>query len=404
MSEFIISEEALRRNAELLQRVAHASGVHILLALKAFATTGCFPVLRSYTAGCCASGLYEALLGAHEMGGHVAVYSPAYAEGDLDRLAEIANHIDFNSLTQWERFAARCMAYPRVQSGELQFGLRVNPAFSTGKTPLYDPCRPGSRLGIDITLLPETLPVGISGLHIHTLCEQGAQDLIDTFRVLEKRCASLLRDPSLRYLNLGGGHWITQPGYEVKKLVEFLYGLRERYNNVEIYLEPGEAWSIHTGVLRAQVLDVFESMGFHHVILDMSVSAHTPDVLEMPYRPDVFLTEKTGASSSSLKPPMPAVCLPGESYYRAGQAGDTDYTYRIGGISCLAGDVLGDYSFPRKLMVGDILMLDDMAHYTIVKTTHFNGVKHPGISLLTLDGRLTPLRCFGFKDFKNCLG
>lgn len=404
MAEFIISQEALRRNAELLQRVACAGGVRVLLALKAFATTRCLSILRPYAAGCCASGLYEALLGAREMGGHLAVYSPAYETEDLVQLEEIANHIDFNSLEQWERFAERCVSHPRAQKGEMQFGLRVNPAFSTGRTSLYDPCRPGSRLGIDMALLPGKLPSGISGLHIHTLCEQGAQDLIDTFRAFEEKCGILLQDPSLRYLNLGGGHWITQEGYEVEKLIEFLRRLRRRYRGVEIYLEPGEAWSIHTGVLRAKVLDVFESMGFRHAILDISASAHTPDVLEMPYRPDVFLTEKAGENSPFSGVPQPAVCLPGESYYRAGQAGETAFTYRVGGVSCLAGDVFGDYSFRRELVVGDILTLDDMAHYTIVKTTHFNGVKHPGISLLTSNGRLTSLRCFGFEDFQNRLG
>ena len=404
MAAFIISQAALRRNAELLRRVAREGDVHVLLALKAFATTGCLSVLRPYAAGCCASGLYEALLGAQEMGGRLAVYSPAYEAEDLAELVKIAHHLDFNSLGQWERFAAFCMASPRAQSGEMQFGLRVNPAFSTGKTPLYDPCRPGSRLGIDIASLPETLPRGISGLHIHTLCEQGAQDLIDTFHAFEKNCGFLLRDPSLRYLNLGGGHWITQEGYEVEKLVEFLRGLRQRYNGVEIYLEPGEAWSIHTGVLRARVLDVFESMGFHHAILDVSATAHTPDVLEMPYRPDIFLTEKNGSLCLSRSTAQPAVQLPGENYYRAGQAGEMAFTCRIGGVSCLAGDVFGDYAFPRALAAGDILTLDDMAHYTIVKTTHFNGVKHPGISLLTPDGALTSLRRFDFADFKNRLG
>ncbi len=404
MAEFIISQAALQRNASLLQRVACEGGVRVLLALKSFATTGCLPVLQPYASGCCASGLYEAILGAQELGGHLAVYSPAYDPEDLDQLAEIANHIDFNSMEQWKRFAQRCVSFRRAQTCELQFGLRINPAYSTGKTPLYDPCRPGSRLGIDPSLLPDSLPSGICGLHIHTLCEQGAQDLIDTFHALEERCRSLLHDPALRYLNLGGGHWITQPGYEVEKLVLFLRELRKHYQGVEIFLEPGEAWSIHTGVLRTRVLDVFESLGVRHAILDISVSAHTPDVLEMPYRPDVFLTEPSGSTPSVAETPQPAVCLPGESYLLAGQTEEMSYTYRIGGVSCLAGDVLGDYSFPRELVPGDTLTLDDMAHYTIVKTTHFNGVKHPDISMLTQDGTLTSLRRFSFEDFKNRLG
>ncbi len=403
MAEFIISQAALQRNAELLRSVALASEAHFLLALKAFATTGCFPTLRPYVAGCCASGLYEAQLAAQEMGGHVAVYSPGYEEGDLDRLLEIAHHIDFNSLNQWQRFASRCMAHPRARDGEVLFGLRVNPGYSTGKTPIYDPCRPGSRLGVDALLMPPDLPPGISGLHIHTLCEQGAQDLIDTFRALEQKCPSLLRSPSLRYLNLGGGHWITQPGYDVEKLVTFLREVRTRYG-VEVYLEPGEAWSIHTGVLRTHVLDIFDSMGYRHAILDVSVSAHTPDVLEMPYRPDIFLAEKADATALAPADGQPAVRLPGEFYLQAKESGEAAYSYRLGGVSCLAGDVLGDYSFPHELAVGSTLILDDMAHYTIVKTTHFNGVKHPGISLLTREGNLTPLRRFDFEDFRNRLG
>ena len=399
MASFVISVAALERNAHILHRTGQQSGAHILLALKAFATTSAFAYLKPYAAGCCASGLYEARLAAEHFGGHVAVYSPAYREDELRELLSIAHHIDFNSLGQWQRYRSTCLAHPRVQSGELQLGLRVNPCYSTGHTALYDACAPGSRLGIPASLLHTADLTGISGLHFHTLCEQGAEDLIDTFRAFERECADLLASPAIRYLNLGGGHWITKPDYNRQALIDLVREIRSHYQ-VEVYLEPGEAWAIHTGVLRAQVLDIFESLGYRHAILDVSASAHMPDVLEMPYRPDVFAIQPPVAPTDAL----PAVCLPGETYAKARAAGELAHTYRLGAPTCLAGDVLGDYSFPAPLQVGDTLVLDDMAHYTIVKTTHFNGVPHPDIALLHSDGQLQTLRSFTYSDFKTRLG
>lgn len=396
MASFLLSESALERNARILHEVAAASGAHMLVALKACSTTSCFSILRPYAAGCCASGLYEARLAARHMGGHVAVYSPAYRDEELEELLSFAHHIDFNSVPQWQRWRAACLAHPRVQSGELQLGLRINPCFSTGHTPLYDPCVPGSRLGIPAEQLEGVDLNGISGLHIHTLCEQGAQELIDTFRAFEKQFGALLASPRTRYLNLGGGHWITKPDYDRAALVALVREIRELYN-VEVYLEPGEAWFIHTGVLRARVLDVFESLGFRHAILDVSASAHMPDVLEMPYRPDVLAICAAGTGS-------PAVSLPGEYYQPAGEAGAKAHTYRLGAPTCLAGDVIGDYSFDAPLAVGDELVLDDMTHYTIVKTTHFNGVPHPDIAMLRRDGRVEVLRRFSYGDFEGRLG
>ena len=396
MAQFLISLPALERNARLLHEVAEASGARMLVALKAFSTTGALAVLRPYAAGCCASGLYEARLGARHLGGHVAVYSPAYRESELAELLEFAHHIDFNSVPQWQRWRAACLAHPRVQSGELQLGLRINPCFSTGHTAIYDPCVPGSRLGIPADQLQGVDLSGISGLHFHTLCEQGAQELIDTFRAFEKQFGDLLASPQIQYLNLGGGHWITKPDYDRPALVALLREIREMYK-VQVYLEPGEAWAIHTGVLRARVLDVFESLGYRHAILDVSASAHMPDVLEMPYRPDVFAVRPGGAGA-------PAVQLPGESYAPAGEPGELPHTYRLGAPSCLAGDVIGDYSFKQPLEVDDIIVLDDMSHYTVVKTTHFNGVPHPDIALLQGDGAIHVARRFGYADFENRLG
>ena len=396
MAQFLISLAALERNAHILQDVAQASGAHMLVALKAFSTTAGLAALRPYAAGCCASGLYEARLGARHVGGHVAVYSPAYREAELAELLDFAHHIDFNSVPQWQRWRQQCLAHPRVQSGELQLGLRINPCFSTGHTPLYDPCVPGSRLGIPADQLEGVDLSGISGLHFHTLCEQGAGELIDTFRAFEKQFGSLLASPQIRYINLGGGHWITKPDYDRAALIDLVREIRSMYH-VEVFLEPGEAWAIHTGVLRARVLDVFESLGYRHAILDVSASAHMPDVLEMPYRPDVFAVHSGGTDA-------PAVSLPGESYSAAAEAGEKAYTYRLGAPTCLAGDVIGDYSFDYPLQVDDVLVLDDMSHYTVVKTTHFNGVPHPDIAVLQPGGPIQVVKHFDYADFESRLG
>ena len=396
MATFLISEEALERNARILQEVAQSSGAKMLVALKACSTTSCFDTLRPYAAGCCASGLYEARLAQRHMGGHVAVYSPAYRETELSELLTFAHHIDFNSVPQWLRYRELCLSHPRVQCGELQLGLRINPCFSTGHTPLYDPCVPGSRLGIPAEQLQGVELTGVSGLHFHTLCEQGAQELIDTFRAFEKQFGALLASPHIRYLNLGGGHWITKPDYDRAALAALLREIRELYH-VDVYLEPGEAWFIHTGVLRARVLDVFESLGYRHAILDVSASAHMPDVLEMPYRPDIYAVSEGGQGT-------PAVGLPGEFYVPAGEVGEKTHTYRLGAPTCLSGDVIGDYSFDSPLTVGDELVLDDMTHYTIVKTTHFNGVPHPDIAMLRNTGSVEVVRRFDYTDFESRLG
>lgn len=396
MAQYLISLPALERNARLLHEVACASGARLLVALKAFSCTTGLNAVQPYAAGCCASGLYEARLGARHLGGHVAVYSPAYREAELAELLEFAHHIDFNSVPQWQRWLSTCLAHPRVQSGELQLGLRINPCFSTGHTAIYDPCVPGSRLGIPAEQLQGVELTGISGLHFHTLCEQGAQELIDTFRAFEKQFGSLLASPQIRYLNLGGGHWITKPDYDRAALISLVREIREMYH-VEVFLEPGEAWAIHTGVLRARVLDVFESLGYRHAILDVSASAHMPDVLEMPYRPDVFALSPGGTGT-------PALALPGEQYSAAGIAGEKAYTYRLGAPTCLAGDVIGDYSFDHPLQVDDTIILDDMSHYTMVKTTHFNGVPHPDIAVLHADGHVQVVRTFSYADFESRLG
>lgn len=398
MASFIISLPALEKNARILHEVAEASGAKMLLALKAFSTTSCFETIRPYAVGCCASGLYEARLAARHMGGHVAVYSPAYREDELRELLEFAHHIDFNSVPQWQRYRELCLSHPRVQNGELLLGLRINPCYSTGHTPLYDPCIPGSRLGIPEEELYRVDLTGISGLHFHTLCEQGAQELIDTFRAFEKKFGALLASPRIKYLNMGGGHWITKPNYDRAALIDLVREVCDCYK-VEVYLEPGEAWCVHTGVLRATVLDIFDSLGYRHAILDVSASAHMPDVLEMPYRPDVYAVRPAAEANGT-----PALSLSNESYAPTAEAGELPYTYRLGAPTCLAGDVIGDFSFSSPLQVGDELIFDDMTHYTIVKTTHFNGVPHPAVQLLHHDGCISTAARLGYEDFEHRLG
>jgi carboxynorspermidine decarboxylase len=401
---FVISIAALQRNARILRGVADDAGCRIVLALKGFSCWKAFPHIRDELDGCCASGLWEAMLARDHFGKHIITYSPAYDEHDIGELCGFTDHLDFNSLGQWCRFRDDVMAHPRFTSGALQCGLRINPECSTGATPLYDPCVAGSRLGITAAQLEDADLAGISGLHFHTLCEQGADALETTLDAVGRKFGHLLRLPQITYLNMGGGHWITKPDYDRDRLVRLVKQAKAAYD-VEVWLEPGEAAAVHTGVLRARVMDVFESSGHRLAILDVSATAHMPDVLEMPYRPQVHLVCAEGdpAGHCDAAAPQPAARLPGESYPQALAAGATPFTYRLGGPTCLAGDVIGDYAFPRALTPGDMLVFDDMAHYTMVKTTTFNGVKHPAIALQHEDGRLEVLREFTYADFRDRL-
>jgi len=395
---FVISIPALQRNTAILRGVKEAADCRLVLALKGFACWKTFPYLREDLDGCCASGLWEARLARNHFQKHVLTYSPAYDEAEVAALCEFTQHLDFNSLSQWWRFRDQVLAHPRFRSGELLCGLRINPECSTGATPMYDPCAAGSRLGITAGQLAGADLTGISGLHFHTLCEQNSDALETTLAAVEEKFGHWLRLAQFTYLNMGGGHWITQPFYDRERLVRLVTQTRERYG-VEVWLEPGEAVAINSGVLRARVMDVMESAGQRHAILSISATAHMPDVLEMPYRPDVFLVDATLPAAQPAA--QPAVCFAGENYHLAGTSGP--WLYRLGGPTCLAGDVLGEFAFPRALRVGDTLVFDDMAHYTMVKTTLFNGVKHPSIVLQHADGSLETLREFGYEDFKNRL-
>lgn len=369
---FVVDVAAVERNLQVLHRVQEESGARVLAALKAFSLWKLGPLVGQYLSGTCASGLHEALLGHEEYGGEVHVFSAAFSEDDLREVLKVAHHVVFNSFSQWQRFQPLLQA-ARATRPELRFGLRINPEHSEGTVPIYDPCAPCSRLGIPLAQFEEQSLDGISGLHFHTLCEQGLPPLTRTLAAVEEKFGHLL--PQMEWINFGGGHHITRPDYQVDELIKVIRAFSEKYG-VQVYLEPGEAVAIHTGVLVAEVLDLTWNT-MDQAILDTSATCHMPDTLEMPYRADIF-----GAGEPDEKP----------------------HLYRLGGMTCLAGDVIGDYSFDQPLQPGQRLMFDDMAHYTMVKTSTFNGIRLPSIALWdSRSDELQVIRNFDYKDFKNRL-
>ncbi len=369
---FVVDEIAVERNLRILSDLADASGATVLAALKAFALWKLAPLFSRYLGGTCASGLFEARLGREHYGGEVHVFSAAYSQNDLIDILGIADHVVFNSCEQWLRFRPLCLQ-AREQRPELRFGLRINPEHSEVSFPLYDPCTPGSRLGIPIAQLDERALTDISGLHFHTLCEQGFPPLQRTLKAVEDRFGHLL--DRMDWINFGGGHHITRSDYQVDALADCICQFSEKYG-VRVYLEPGEAVAIDTGVLVSEVLDLSYNE-IDHAILDCSATCHMPDVLEMPYRPNVR---------------------------GAGDSGALRHNYRLGGLTCLAGDVIGDYSFKQPLQVGQRLLFEDMAHYTMVKTTTFNGTRLPAIALWNSQTDvLEILREFDYADFRDRL-
>ncbi len=361
---YVVDLGQLRRNLSILNDVQQRSGAKILMAMKAFSMWSVFPLIRQTMHGVCASSPWEARLGREEFGGEVHSFAAAFKESDVQELLSISDHLVFNSFNQLERFR------PLWEKSGVSIGLRVNLDHSEGHTEIYDPCAPMSRLGIPRAEFEGRSLAGVDGLHFHTLCEQLFEPLERTATVFEEKFGQFL--PGMKWLNLGGGHHITREGYDIDALVELVKYFKGKYG-LEVYLEPGEAIAIGTGVLVSEVLDVVHNQ-MDIAILDVSATCHMPDCLEMPYRPAI-----TGG----------------------GEPGEKPYTCRIGGPSCLAGDVLGDWSFEQPLKAGDRLCFEDMAHYTMVKTTFFNGIQHPAICTYEPDtGTLEVKRRFGYQDFK----
>lgn len=365
---YVMEENLLRNNLSLIRRVKEQAGVNIIMAFKAFAMWKAFPIVREYIPYSTASSKFEARLAFEEMGSLAHTYSPAYTEQDFPEILKYSSHVTFNSLSQFKRF------YPMVQAdgNRVSCGLRINPEYSDVETELYNPCAPGSRMGVVRDLLADGLPEGIEGLHFHTLCESTSYDLEKTLQAVEERFGDFL--PKIKWLNMGGGHLMTRKGYDTDHLVRLLRSFKQKYPNLEIIMEPGSAFAWQTGFLLTTVVDIVENHGIKTAIIDASFTCHMPDCLEMPYKPVIRHT----TDAVEGKP-----------------------TYRIGGNSCLSGDYMGDWSFDEPLKIGDKLIFEDMIHYTIVKTTMFNGIPHPSLALWSSADELVMYREFGYDDYKN---
>ena len=377
---YVIDEGRLEDNLKILQSVAEASGCSILLAQKAFSAFSEYPLIAKYLAGCTASGLYEARLGAEEMGKENHVFSPAYKESEIEEIASICDHVIFNSFNELERFASKVYEIQKARGITDGIGIRINPECSTQDEPIYDPCAPGSRLGVTEKNFrkgmkdhPEVFAL-VSGLHCHTLCEQDSDALETTLAAVRERFGDVLALPQMKWLNLGGGHHISKPAYDRDRLIRLVKGLKEDYP-LNIYLEPGEAVALNAGYLVTEVMDVVDN-DKQILILDASAACHMPDVLEMPYRP-----------------PLKDSGLPDEK----------KYTYRLSSCTCLAGDITGDYSFDTEKKRGDRLVFEDMAIYSMVKNNTFNGMPLPSIYAMDAGGECRLIKAFGYEDFKNRL-
>lgn len=363
---YIIDDSLLIKNLETLKYVSDKTGCKILLAQKAFSMYSVYPLLEKYLQGTTASSLYEARLGKEEMKGEVHIFSPAYREDEMDEIISCCDHVVFNSFSQWKKYKAA------VKSGtkKIECGIRINPEYSEIETDLYNPCFTGSRMGVTLSQFePEELDDGIDGLHFHTMCEQNSDVLERTVKVVDEKFGKYIK--KMKWINFGGGHHITRPDYDLDTLIRCILLMKEKYQ-VEVYLEPGEAVALNTGFLVTRVLDTLNN-GLELAILDTSAACHMPDVLEMPYRPQII---------------------------GAGLPGEFPFTYRLGGPTCLAGDVIGDYSFHEPLKPGDYLVFCDMGHYTMVKNNTFNGVGLPAIARYSPENGTQIIKQFSYEDFK----
>lgn len=364
---FVVDEKRLTDNLEILKDVSERAGCKILLAQKAFSMFYAYPLISKYLAGTTASGLYEARLGKEKFGGETHVFSPAYREDEFEEILKYADDIVFNSPKQVKRYAQKAKNLGK------SVGLRVNPECSTQEGhAIYDPCSPGSRLGTTLANFDESILPLLDGLHFHTLCEQNSDDLETTAKAFEEKFGKYLKD--MKWVNFGGGHHITRKDYDREKLISVVKHFREKYN-MEVYLEPGEAVVLNAGFLVSTVLETMNN-GMDIAILDTSAACHMPDVLEMPYRPPLM---------------------------NSGEPNEKEFTYRLGGPTCLAGDVIGDYSFDKPLNEGDKVVFEDMALYTMVKTNTFNGMPLPSILYRKQDGETVTVKAFGYEDFVSRL-
>ncbi len=365
---YVVDERLLIKNLERLQTIQERTGCRILLAQKGFSMYATYPLIGKYLKGTTASSLFEAKLGYEEMDGEVHIFSPAYIEEEFDEVVEICDHIVFNSFQQWNKFKSKVKNANR----KIECGIRVNPEYSEIEVDLYNPCFEHSRLGVTLAKFKPSELEGIDGLHFHTMCEQNSDTLKRTIQVVDEKFGAYISQ--MKWINFGGGHHITRPDYDVETLIECILFMKNKYN-VDVYLEPGEAIALHTGFLVTKVLDIIEN-GMNIAILDTSAVCHMPDVLEMPYRPAII---------------------------GGGDPDEFGYTYRLGGPTCLAGDVIGDYSFKEPLKPGDRLVFCDMAHYTMVKNNTFNGVNLPAIALYSETDGMKIIKQFGYEDFKGRL-
>lgn len=368
---YVLDEQLLRNNLALIKSVKERAGVNIIMAFKAFSLWPAFPIVREYIPYSTASSIHEARLAWEEMGSLAHTYSPAYTEAEFPAILQYSSHITFNSFSQFERFLPMVKAADR----KVSLGIRINPEYSEVETDLYNPCAPGSRMGVIADQMPERLPEEIEGIHFHTLCESTSYNLEATLKAIEEKFAPYLQQA--KWLNMGGGHLMTRKDYDVDHLVEVLRRFKEKWQ-LELILEPGSAFAWETGILVSEVVDVVENHGISTAILNVSFTAHMPDCLEMPYKPRI-----RGAHHEPVK----------------GKP-----TYRMGGNSCLSGDFIGYWSFDAPLKPGDKIVFEDMMHYTLVKTTMFNGVPHPAIALWNEAEGLKVVREFGYEDYKNRMG
>ncbi|HHU57089.1 MAG TPA: carboxynorspermidine decarboxylase [Bacteroidales bacterium] len=368
---YVLDEQLLRDNLALIKSVKERAGVNIIMAFKAFSLWPAFPIVREYIPYSTASSIHEARLAWEEMGSLAHTYSPAYTEAEFPAILQYSSHITFNSFSQFERFLPLAKGADR----KVSLGIRINPEYSEVETDLYNPCAPGSRMGVIADQMPERLPEEIEGIHFHTLCESTSYNLEATLKAIEEKFAPYLQQA--KWLNMGGGHLMTRKDYDVDHLVEVLRRFKEKWQ-LELILEPGSAFAWETGILVSEVVDVVENHGISTAILNVSFTAHMPDCLEMPYKPRI-----RGAHHEAVK----------------GKP-----TYRMGGNSCLSGDFIGYWSFDAPLKPGDKIVFEDMMHYTLVKTTMFNGVPHPAIALWNEAEGLKVVREFGYEDYKDRMG